>query len=126
MPGAPLTIRGTGGPMTITPFRQIHGDTKSSACASAGLRTRATSATCRASRFRGSPTSTCGSSTRCATRPHPSHFSVPEALAWIEPARPRRAVLTHLHGELDYATLKRELPEPIEPAYDGMTIDFGP
>jgi phosphoribosyl 1,2-cyclic phosphate phosphodiesterase len=59
-------------------------------------------------------------------RPHPSHFSVPEAIAWISRLGPRRAVLTHLHNELDYATLKRDLPEPIEPAYDGMTIDFEP
>jgi phosphoribosyl 1,2-cyclic phosphate phosphodiesterase len=27
-------------------------------------------------------------------------------------------------SELDYDTLKRDLPDGVEPAYDGMTIDF--
>lgn len=54
--------------------------------------------------------------------PHPTHFSVSEALAFIERVRPRRAVLTNLHSDLDYATLARELPDGVEPAYDGMRI----
>ena len=56
--------------------------------------------------------------------PHPSHFSVGQALAWIERLKPRRAILTHMHNDLDYATLKRALPEDVEPAYDGMPIAF--
>lgn len=56
--------------------------------------------------------------------PHPSHFSVKQALAWIERLQPKRAVLTHMTTELDYATLKRELPPHVEPAYDGMVIPF--
>ncbi len=56
--------------------------------------------------------------------PHPSHFSLSEALEWIERIKPRRAVLTHMHVDLDYETLRRELPSHIEPAFDGMTIDL--
>ena len=37
-------------------------------------------------------------------RPHPSHFSLDEALGWIERIEPRRAILTHMHVDLDYAT----------------------
>ena len=55
--------------------------------------------------------------------PHPTHFSVAEALALIERARPRRAVVTNLHTDLDYATLAGELPEGVVPAYDGMIIE---
>jgi hypothetical protein len=29
-----------------------------------------------------------------------------------------------MHSDLDYGTLKRELPGHIEPGYDGMTVDF--
>ena len=29
-----------------------------------------------------------------------------------------------MHIDLDYATLKRELPEGVEPAYDGMVIEL--
>jgi phosphoribosyl 1,2-cyclic phosphate phosphodiesterase len=56
--------------------------------------------------------------------PHPSHFTVAQALEWIEILKPRRAILTHLHVDLDYATLKRELPPHVEPAHDGMSIHF--
>ena len=45
-----------------------------------------------------------------------------EALAWIERLKPRRAILTHMHYSLDYATLRAELPPNVEPAYDGMVI----
>jgi len=55
--------------------------------------------------------------------PHPSHFSVSDALALIETVRPERAILTNLHTDLDYETLHRELPPGIEPAYDGMSIE---
>jgi phosphoribosyl 1,2-cyclic phosphate phosphodiesterase len=56
--------------------------------------------------------------------PHPSHFSLPETLMWIERVKPRRAILTNLHIDLDYDTLKSELPVNIEPAFDGMTVSF--
>lgn len=56
-------------------------------------------------------------------RPHPSHLSLAEALAWIERLKPRRAVLTHMHVPLDYETLRRELPDHVVPAYDGLLIE---
>jgi phosphoribosyl 1,2-cyclic phosphate phosphodiesterase len=55
--------------------------------------------------------------------PHPSHLSVEQALAWIERLRPKRAVLTHMHVDLDYATLAAQLPPGVEPAYDGMVLE---
>jgi phosphoribosyl 1,2-cyclic phosphate phosphodiesterase len=57
-------------------------------------------------------------------RPHPSHFSLADALAWIERIRPRRAILTNLHADLDYETLRRQLPPHVEPAYDGLKIEL--
>jgi phosphoribosyl 1,2-cyclic phosphate phosphodiesterase len=56
-------------------------------------------------------------------RPHPSHFSLDEALSWIETMRPRRAILTNLHTDLDYETLRARLPAHVTPAYDGMRVD---
>jgi phosphoribosyl 1,2-cyclic phosphate phosphodiesterase len=55
--------------------------------------------------------------------PHPSHFSVSEALALIETFKPKRAILTNLHTDLDYEKLRHELPPQVEPAYDGMQIE---
>ena len=54
--------------------------------------------------------------------PHPSHAHVEKTLSWIARIKPRRAVLTNLHSDLDYETLRRELPPGVEPAYDGMTF----
>jgi len=53
---------------------------------------------------------------------HPSHFSLSEALSWIERMKPKRAILTHMHIDLDYAALLRDLPPGVEPAYDGMVL----
>ena len=55
--------------------------------------------------------------------PHPTHFSVSEALELIDMVKPRRAILTNLHTDLDYQRLSRELPPHIEPAYDGLQIE---
>ena len=54
--------------------------------------------------------------------PHPSHFSLKQALAWIERLAPKRAILTHMTFDLDYATLRRDLPPHVEPAYDGLVV----
>ena len=54
--------------------------------------------------------------------PHPTHFSVGEALAFVERLAPRRAVLTNMHTDVDYETLRAELPPDIEPAFDGMRL----
>ena len=54
---------------------------------------------------------------------HLTHLSVSEALELIEKVKPRRAVLTNLHTDLDYEKLRRELPPHIEPAFDGLQIE---
>src|SRR3954462_10713796 len=53
---------------------------------------------------------------------HPSHFSVNDALSWIERFKPKRAVLTNMHSDLDYEVLRQSLPEGVIPAYDGMRL----
>ncbi len=56
-------------------------------------------------------------------KPHPTHVNLETALKWIERLKPRRAILTNMHVDLDYQTLIKELPEGVEPAYDGMEIN---
>ena len=55
-------------------------------------------------------------------KPHPTHAHVDLTLSWIAKLKPRRAILTNLHIDLDYATLKRSLPDGVEPAYDSLEI----
>lgn len=56
--------------------------------------------------------------------PHPSHAHLERTLEWIARVKPKRAILTNMHVDLDYDRLKRELPSGIEPAYDGMVLSF--
>src|ERR1700712_2422161 len=53
---------------------------------------------------------------------HPSHFRVNDALAWIDRFKPRRAVITNMHSDLDYEVLRLSLPPGVIPAYDGMQL----
>ncbi len=57
-------------------------------------------------------------------RRHPSHLTVAEALAWIDRLKPKRAILTNLHTDLDYARLAAELPSHVIPAYDGLRVSL--
>jgi phosphoribosyl 1,2-cyclic phosphate phosphodiesterase len=52
--------------------------------------------------------------------PHPSHFNLDEALDWIARIKPKRAILTNLHTDMDFAALCAELPANVEPAYDRL------
>jgi phosphoribosyl 1,2-cyclic phosphate phosphodiesterase len=56
--------------------------------------------------------------------PHPTHFSLSEALAVIERLRPRRAYLTHLSHAFNHAETESTLPPCVALAYDGLTLDF--
>ena len=55
---------------------------------------------------------------------HPSHFNYEEAIKLIKDLKPKKAILTNLHVDLDYSKLKNELPKNIIPAYDGLTFNF--
>ncbi len=120
VPGDAVTIEGQGGPVQALPVLQNHGDIPSlgfrignvaysadikalpeeSIAAMAGLDVWVVDALRKA--------------------PHPSHLNLDEALAWIARIKPKRAILTNLHSDLDYAHLREILPPNVEPAYDGM------
>ena len=53
---------------------------------------------------------------------HPSHLSLDETLGWVERLKPRRAVLTNLHTDMDFSTLAAMLPPRVESAFDGMRL----
>jgi len=56
--------------------------------------------------------------------PHPTHIHLAKSLEWIKRANPARAVLTNMHIDLDYASVARETPANVEPAFDGMIIEL--
>jgi phosphoribosyl 1,2-cyclic phosphate phosphodiesterase len=119
-----LAIRGASGPVEITPYAQRHGDS-----VSLGFRFGGLAYSCDVSALDDSAAAELQGLDvwivdGLRRDPHPSHFSVGDSLAWIEKLKPRRAILTHMDYSLDYAVLKRELPENVEPAYDGMVVAF--
>jgi phosphoribosyl 1,2-cyclic phosphate phosphodiesterase len=122
LPGRPVTIEGEGGPITALPILQDHGDIKS-----LGFRFGALAYSCDLS---GMPDASAAALSGVDVwildalryRPHPSHFSVDDALAWIARIKPKNAVLTNLHSDIDYKEIGKKLPANVQPAYDGMTI----
>lgn len=121
-PGQPVTIAGEGGPIEALPILQEHGD-----IASLGFRFGNFAYSCDLSGLPDeSVTALDGLDVWVVDalryNSHPSHFSVTDALAWVERLRPKRAILTNLHADLDYETLRKQLPPHVEPAYDGVSV----
>jgi phosphoribosyl 1,2-cyclic phosphate phosphodiesterase len=56
--------------------------------------------------------------------PHPTHAHVERTLGWIERLKPRRAILTNLHIDLDYAELTSRLPPGVSVAFDGLRVEL--
>ncbi len=56
--------------------------------------------------------------------PHVTHTHLAKTLEWIERVKPKRAVLTHMSQWMDYRRLKATLPAHVEPAYDGMVLEY--
>ncbi len=54
--------------------------------------------------------------------PHPTHFTIEEALNVIEKLKPQNAYLTHLGHSVDHEELEKRLPKNVAPAYDGLEI----
>jgi phosphoribosyl 1,2-cyclic phosphate phosphodiesterase len=55
-------------------------------------------------------------------KPHPTHCHLEKILAYVEKFKPKKVLLTHMNWELDYEVLKEQLPDHIEPAYDGLIL----
>jgi len=124
MPGKPFLIKGKGGAVRFEPFRQIHGDIDS-----LGFRIGNVVYATDVGRL---PAESLAQLHRLEVlvlgalqyKPHPSHFSLGEALALIKDLKPKRAILTHMHIPLDYDTIMQETPANIEPAYDGLSFEL--
>lgn len=57
-------------------------------------------------------------------KPHPTHAHLARTLEWIGQVRPKHAVLTNMHIDMDYRAVAAELPAGVEPGYDGWRMDL--
>jgi phosphoribosyl 1,2-cyclic phosphate phosphodiesterase len=120
--GKPVKIEGEGGAIAALPFELSHGSGSALGLRFGGLAYSPDVSSVPAESLHALERLDVWIIDALRERPHPSHFTVEEALEWIARLRPRRAILTNLHTDLDYETLRRALPPHVEPAYDGMRI----
>ena len=118
----PVTIDGAAGSITAIPFDQEHG-----AITSFGYRIGKLVYSCDVNGFSGDSIGYLQDLDvwiidALRRTYHPSHFSLDDTLEWIDRIKPRRAIITNMHVDLDYEALCSELPEGVEPAYDGMEV----
>lgn len=57
-------------------------------------------------------------------RPHPTHYTVAEALEVVARLGPARTYFTHICHDLPHAATCARLPEGVELAYDGLTLEL--
>jgi phosphoribosyl 1,2-cyclic phosphate phosphodiesterase len=57
-------------------------------------------------------------------REHPTHLSIPEAIAVARAVGADRTVLTHLTHETGHTELVAQLPRGVEPGYDGLKLEM--
>ena len=120
--GQPVLIAGAGGEIAALPFIVHHGNIEA-----LGFRLGDTAYT---PDLNGVPDRSLGALAgldlwivdALKRTPHPSHFCLAETLDWIARIKPRRAIITNMHVDLDYDTLRHELPPHVEPAYDGLEV----
>jgi phosphoribosyl 1,2-cyclic phosphate phosphodiesterase len=123
-PLVPVQVDGPGGALEILPLDQDHGFSRSLGFRVAGLGYSNDLVGMPEASFAALADLDLWIVDALRERPHPTHASLDEALAWIARLQPRQAVLTNMHIDLDYAALKARLPAGVEPAYDGWTADL--
>jgi phosphoribosyl 1,2-cyclic phosphate phosphodiesterase len=123
-PDVPVTIEGAGGSITALPIEVEHGTIRALGFRIGDLAYLPDVKTIPDDAI--APLSGLETLIIDALRPtkHTSHLSLPETLEWIERLKPARAILTNMHVDMDYESLRKSLPQGVEPAYDGMTCPW--
>lgn len=119
----PFTITGDGGAITLTPFRVEHGDIEALGFRVAKVAYLPDVSTIPDEALPHLEGLDLWILDALRRKPHPTHFHLAQSLDWIARMRPRQAILTNMHNDLDHAAVEAETPDHIRAAYDGMTIE---
>ena len=123
-PFAPFEITGPGGDLPVQAFGQRHGRIRSLGFRFGPVAYSPDADALDDEAFAALEGVECWIVDALRHTPHPSHAHVARTLEWIARVKPRRAILTNMHVDLDYDALRRELPAGVEPAFDGMNLEF--
>lgn len=115
-------IDGPGGPIPFEPFKVGHGSIDSLGFRIGGLAYLPDVAEIYDEAWPALEGLDCWVVDALRRTPHPTHSHLEQTLEWIDRLQPKQAVLTNMHIDLDYETVRDETPEHIEPAYDGMVL----
>ncbi|MBS0333231.1 MAG: MBL fold metallo-hydrolase [Proteobacteria bacterium] len=118
--GTPWTVDGPSGPIPAVTFDQDHGGVRSVGYRFGDVAYSSDVVGLDEAAFRALAGLDVWIVDALRYRPHPTHAHLALALDWIARLKPKRAILTNLHIDMDYETLKAELPDGVEPAYDGL------
>jgi len=120
----PLTLSGAGGDITLTPFSVQHGRIEALGFRFNNIVYLPDVSSLNDDAWKLLSGLECWILDALRRDPHPSHIHLEKSLDWIKRAKPKRAVLTNMHIDLDYQSVLEETPEHVTPAYDGMQLNF--
>ena len=121
--GEPFRIEGPSGPVPVVTFDQDHGAVRSVGYRFGGVAYSSDLVDLDEAAFDALQGLDVWIVDALRYRPHPTHAHLERTLGWIERVRPRRAIITNMHVDMDYAKLAAELPPGVEPAYDGLRLE---
>ena len=117
-----VVIEGTGGPITFKPFLVGHGSIDALGFRIGGLAYLPDVAEIYDDAWPVLQGLDVWIVDALRREPHHTHAHLDQTLDWITRAAPKHAVLTDMHIDLDYETVRAETPDHIEPAFDGMQL----
>jgi len=120
----PFTITGAGGPVTLTPFEVEHGNIPALGFRIGGLAYLPDVSAIPEPAWESLEGLDVWVLDALRRKPHPSHAHLALSLDWIARAKPREAVLTNMHIDLDHSDVERETPDHVRAAFDGMVIEL--
>jgi phosphoribosyl 1,2-cyclic phosphate phosphodiesterase len=125
VPGQAVAVEGQGGTIDVLPILQDHGDIPSLGFRFGNVAYSADIKSLPAESVAAMAGLDVWIVDALRKAPHPSHLNLDEALALIGRIKPKRAILTNLHADMDYEQLRAQLPPGAEVAYDRMSFEAG-
>lgn len=123
-PLVPLAVEGPGGVLEVTPLDQDHGFSRSLGFRAGPVGYSNDLVDMPPESFAALEGLALWIVDALRETPHPTHAHLGKSLEWIARLKPAHAMLTNMHIDMDYASLKARLPAGVEPGYDGWAADY--